>query len=175
MKQKMILCLGLSILIISSCKNAAQSDAEKQAGLITKTMKEHSPGSIPTSGNSYYMKATIDGKEWSASHMMPDDAVSSSYKMIHGADGESYITFQLWKRGVEVGKKIPFSSDNAANLSIEGTSGFFSGQIGEVEITKMDDQWLEGKFHFTATSSSSDKKVGVTNGSFRVALVPGLK
>lgn len=141
---------------------------------IQTTAKDNTPGAIATSGNGYMMKAKIDGRDWSASHMMPDDDVNSSYKMIHGENGGDYINFQLWKRGIEVGKKITFSDDHVANLSLENVSGFFGGKSGEVEITKMDEQWLEGNFHFTATTSSSDKKVEVTEGQFRVALVPGL-
>jgi hypothetical protein len=160
---------------ICSCNNGAQSEAVKQAEAIQKAVKENTPGAIATSGNGYYMKANIDGKAWSASFMIPDDNASSSYKMIHGENGGDNIHFQIWKRGIEIGKKILFDENHAADLTLESFDGFLAGKSGEIVIVKMDDQWMQGTFKFTATASSSDKKVEVTNGEFRVPLVPGLK
>ncbi|HVG15349.1 MAG TPA: DUF6252 family protein [Chitinophagaceae bacterium] len=174
--KKMHFILSVSIILISlvACNGGAHSEAVKQAALIEKTMKENTPGSLPTSEAGYYMKAKINGADWSASHMMPDDAATSSYKTIQGESPGRSIYFQLWKRGIEPGKKIPFSDNRAATLSVND-SEFFHGSQGEVEITKMDDQWMEGNFHFTGTTNSSDERVEVTDGSFRVALIAGLK
>jgi hypothetical protein len=175
MKQVLfIFCTALLLVAVTGCNNA-QTDAVKQAEAIQQTVKENSPGSIPTSESGYYMKAKIDGKQWTASHMMPDDNASSNYKRIQGENDGDNMDFQLWKRGVEVGKKIPFTEDHAANLSLKDIPAFFGGRSGYVEIIKMDDQWLEGTFQFTATSSGSDKKIEITDGHFRVALVAGLK
>lgn len=174
MKQTLfIFCISLLVIPFAGCDNGAQNEAVKQADLIQKTMKENSPGTIATSDNGYYMTAKIDGKEWSASHMVPDNDERSSYKMIRGENDGDNINFQLWKQGVEVGKKRTFSETNAAGIFIADDPALISGQAGEVEITRLDEQWLEGTYHFTATSGNSNKKVEVTDGRFRVA--SGLK
>ncbi len=45
-------------------------------------MEENTPGAIATSENGYFMKAKIDGKEWVASRMVPDNDAKSSSKMV---------------------------------------------------------------------------------------------
>jgi hypothetical protein len=175
MKQvSFVFCTVLLLIGVVGCSNA-QSDAKKQAELIKETIKNNSPGTIATSAKGYYMNAKIDGKDWVASHMMPDENTNSGYIRLFGERGADNISFQLWKRGLAVGKKIDFSENHAADLNLKDNPAFFGGRTGYVEITKMDEQWLEGTFQFTATSSSTDKKIQVTNGRFRVALVPGLK
>lgn len=175
MKQVLFICCTFFLLVgIVGCSNA-QSDAVKQAELIKETVKKNSPGSIPTSATGHYMTGKIDGKAWAASYMMPYTDVSGSYIYIAGENEGDDINFQLWKRGLAVGKKIDFSEDHAANLNLKDVPAFFGGRSGYVEITKMDDKWMEGTFQFNATSHSSDKKVTVTNGRFRIAIVPGLR
>ena len=175
MKQILFIACSIFLLtVVTSCNNA-QSDAVKQAELIKKTVKENSPGTIPTSAAGHYMTAKIDGKEWSAAAMMPYTDVNGSYLYIVGENDGDDINFQLWKRGIEVGKKTEFSEDHAANLNLKDVSAFFGGYAGFVEITKMDDKWVEGTFQFNASSHSSDKKVTVTDGHFRIAIVPGLR
>jgi hypothetical protein len=167
-----VACTFLLLVTVASCNNA-QSDAVKQAELIQKTVKENSPGTIPTSATGHYMTATIDGKKWSASYMMPYTDVNGSYLYIVGENDGDDINFQLWKQGIGVGKKFEFSEDHAANLNLKDVSAFFGGYSGLAEITRLDDKWLEGTFHFNASSHSSDKKVTVTDGRFRIAIVPG--
>ena len=155
-------------LILFSCGNAGQDDAKLLAEQIKETTKKNSPGTVTTSESGYYMKARINGKQWVASHMMPDEDVNSSYIRIHGENEGDYMNFQLWKRGVEPGKKFPFDNDHAANLSLEQDAGFWAGTSGGIEITKLDGKWMEGKFSYKATSSSSTKTIEVTEGLFRV-------
>jgi len=163
-----IACCLLAICCINGCNSGVQSDAAKQSELINKTIEENSPGSIATGENGYYMKAKLDGKEWSASHMMPHNDERSSFKMIHAENAGDVIKLQLWKKRIEVGKKVPFSETNMANLFIEGDPNMYGGQSGEIEIIKFDDKWIEGTFHFTARSSSSGAEIEVTEGRFRI-------
>jgi hypothetical protein len=175
MKQVVFIFCTIFLLIgVVGCSNA-QSDAKKQAELIKETVKNNSPGTIPTSAKGCFMTASINGKDWSATHMMPDENTSSGYIRLFGERGGDNISFQLWKRGLAVGKKVAFDENHAADLNLKDNPAFWGGRTGYVEITKIDDQWLEGNFQFTATSSSTDKKVAVTNGRFRVAPVPGAK
>lgn len=156
----------MSIILISC--NSAQSDAQNTADEIQKTMAENSPEAKFVDESGVYMTAKIDGREWSAVTMIPDNNERSTQKRIRGEKGEDNITFQLWKQGIEAGKKVPFSESNPAGIFLENDPALLSGQKGEVEITKLDDEWLEGVFHFTATSPNSSKKVEVTDGRFRV-------
>lgn len=171
MKRFFHVALAISFVGFMSCGNSSQDDAKQLADQIKETVKQNSPGSVTTSQSSYYMKAKIDGKQWEASHMMPDEDASSSYIRIHGENGEDYMNFQLSKRGVELGKKLPFDDEHAANLSLVNDPAFWSGKSGEIEITKLDGQWMEGKFAYKATSSSSSKTIEVTEGFFRVPFV----
>lgn len=163
-----VIITTLLSFILPSCRESSQSDAKVLSGQIKQAVKENSPGTIPTDEGGYFMKAKIDGKQWVASHMMPDEDVHSSYIRIHGENGGDYMNFQLWKRGVEAGKKFPFDNDHAANLSLEEDAGFWGGTSGEIEITKLDGKWMEGKFAYKATSGSSRKTIEVTEGFFRV-------
>lgn len=168
MNRSQVVPTTLLLFVLFSCEGSANTDAKQVSEKIKQTTKENSPGTIATGESSYFMKAKIDGKQWVASHMMPDEDINSSYIRIHGENGGDYMNFQLWKRGIEPGKKFPFSDDHAANLSLEDDAGFWGGTSGEVEITKLDGKWMEGKFAFKATSSSSTKMIEVSEGFFRV-------
>lgn len=167
---KYITCAALAFtsLLFFACGNSSHEEANELADQIKETVKKNSPGSIATKETEYFMKAKIEGKQWIASYMIPDEDANSSYIRIHGENGEDYMNFQLWKRGIELGKKFPFDDDHASNLSLEGDPAFWSGKSGEIEITKLDGKWMEGKFAYKATSSSSSKSIEVTDGFFRV-------
>lgn len=121
--------------------------------------------------SSFAIAATLHFMIWVASHMMPDEDINSSYIRIHGEDGGDYMNFQLWKRGIELGKKFQIDNDNAADLSLKDDAGFWAGKDGEIEITKLDGKWMEGKFSYKATSSNSAKSVEVTDGFFKVPFI----
>jgi hypothetical protein len=163
----LIVCSSVIISFITAC-NGTRSEAQKQSELIQTTLKENSPGSISTSKDGYYLSAKLDGKEWSANAMMADNSASSNIKMIHAEGGDDVIKLQLYKPRIVVGKKVAFNEQSPANL-FTADGAMYSGNTGEIEITKVDDQWIEGSFHFTATTSSSNAKVEVTDGRFRVA------
>jgi hypothetical protein len=171
---KLALILVIVAQITTSC-NSAQSDAQKQADLIEKTMKENSPGSVTTTESGTYMTAKIDGREWTATALIPDNNASSNTKLVRGQRGKDMIQFQLYKPRNIVGTKVSFGDGNSAGIYIESDPALLSGRRGELEITKVDEQWVEGIFHFTATGTnydatgnSSKKTVEVTDGRFRV-------
>lgn len=160
--------LMASICILSACKNQQQKDAEKLMEQIQITAKQNTPGLIATSENGYWMKAKINGKEWTASGMLPND--KSDSKRIHGENNGEAISFSVWTRGLEVGKHFPFSEDDVADLFTNDDVGIWGGRKGEVIITKADGQSLEGSFSFTGSTSRSEKTVEVTDGYFRMPL-----
>ena len=165
-----VVSLLISFFIVS-CAETSREDPSKIAEQVEQSVKKNSPGTIATSSGGYYMKAKIDGKEWVATHMMPDDDVNSSYIRIHGENGGDYMNFQLWKRGIELGRKFAFDDERVANLSLEEDAGFWGGKSGEIEIIKLDGKWMEGRFSYKASSSSSAKIVEVTHGFFRLPFV----
>ena len=79
-----------------------------------------------------------------------------------------YQDFLNDPNSIEPGKKFSFDQEHAANLSLERDAGFWGGTSGEVEITKLDGGWMEGKFAYKATSSSSTQTIEVADGFFRV-------
>jgi hypothetical protein len=166
------LSLILLVLIASACKNKTATSATELAKDIQSAAKKQTPGTVPASKTGYYMNATIDGQAWAAAFMMPDDNASSSYKTLSGEKGDTYINFTLWKRAIAPGKSFPFGENDVANLSVEGVPGFWGGRTGEVKITSVEGEWLEGTFHFDANSagSGSGRIIRVTNGNFRVPL-----
>lgn len=168
---KEFVAVAMLSFVLIACGSSAQDEAKDLAKKIEETTTKNSPGTVATKEDNYYMKARIDGKQWTASHMMPDEDLNSSYIRIHGENGGDYINFQLWKQGVKAGKNFPFDEDHAANLSLEEEAGFWGGTDGQLEITKLDGNWMEGKFSFKASSSSSTKTIDVTEGFFRVPFV----
>jgi len=161
----------LAITLISACQNSQQSEAKKLAGEIKDAVAKNTPGFIATSKDQYWMSAKIDGKDWTASAMLPIDK-SDSRRIQAENNGES-IGFYIWMRGLEAGKHLAFSESSAADLFTNDDVGIWGARSGEIIITKIDDVSLEGTFSFTATSSRSDKKLQVTEGRFRVPAVAG--
>lgn len=160
----------LAIIFLSAC-GGAQSDAKKLAEQIQQTAKANTPGYVATSESGYYMKAKIGGKEWIASAMYPNDN-SDSRRIVGEKNGET-ISFPIWMRGLTEGKKIEFSENKAADLFTNDDVGIWGGRKGVVEITKINDEVVEGKFYFTASTSSSSKTLEVTEGFFRMPLKAG--
>lgn len=162
-----LLILGISLVVIlPACTAKPENDAAQPAGQSQPVTKEPSPGAVPTKEDGYYMKAKIDGKQWVAAYMVPDIDPRSNDKQIQGEDPGTTINFMIWKPGVKVGMKKEFKESHAANLFTG--DDIYGGRKGEFEITRADDQWTEGKFSFTATTSGSSKIIEVTEGFFRV-------
>ncbi len=168
MKQTAVtLTLFLIVAFVLPACNSEQDKARQAAEQMKSTMKEHAPGSVATSKNEYYMKAKLNGKDWEATHMMPYEVIMSASRII-AYKGDEWIGFPFSVERVKAGEKRDFNESNAADLSfdLDGNS-LWGGTKGEVEVTKADDQLIEGRFNFTATSSRSNKAVEVSDGYFR--------
>ena len=119
---------------------------------------------IPTTEGGWTMTATVDGKPWEAATVIPPaqaGRVIGSYK-------DGYINLPYWKQW-KAGKQYNISETSAALFMAVGKPVLWTGRIGQIQVTKLTDAWLEGTFYFTATTTGSDKKVEVTNGFFRVS------
>jgi hypothetical protein len=161
-----IFCFPILIVSITACNNGAQNEAVKQADQVQAAIKENRPGTIPTKKDGWSMKAKVGGKDWAATSMMPPDAAGR----IIGYYDEEWIGLPYDRRYLVVGKKITFGEDNATDLATNDDVGLWGGRKGEMEITKVDENWAEGKFYFTGSTSRSDKTMEVTDGFFRISL-----
>ena len=163
MKQTLFI-LGISLIITLPACNS-QSDASKQAKEVQSAIKENKPGTVATTADGYTMRAKLDEKEWTATSMMPPETAGR----IIGYMNAEYIGFPYDRRYLVVGKKITFGEDNAVDLSTND-AGMLGGRKGEMQITKVDNNWAEGTFFFTASTSGTNKTVEVTDGFFRIPL-----
>ncbi len=160
---KFLLNTFLSIFILASC-NSQKSDAVKQAKEVQSAVQENRPGAIAITEGGWSMTAKLNGKDWKASSIMPPDAAGR----IIGYYNKDYIGLPYDKRDMVVGKKNKLGEDNAVDLSMQDYPGLLSTNAGEMEITKVNDNWAEGTFRFR--TKSSDKTIEVTDGFFRISL-----
>lgn len=164
---KALLTVSIAVILMASFTscNSSKSDAEKAADTIKEAAAQGSPGTKPVSETNTFVKATIDGKEWEAKRMMQDASVNSSYKLVCGEDDDITIRFSIWQP--EAGRTRKLGEDMVIDFWNGGE--ILGGRSGEITITRVDEKWVEGTFHFTATQMNSDKKYEITNGSFRIA------
>jgi hypothetical protein len=173
MKRFSLLLLALACTLFA-CNGQQKNDATKLAKGIESLRNKLTPGSIATSTGGYYMKCKIDGKDWVAVSMLPlkvDDRVlgytgSGDYIGIPGIPQNTPLGY---KYIVGKTKGIDLHIENDKSLvDKDGYVILLDKEIGKVEITKRDGDWIEGTFYFTASSSTHDKKIVVTEGFFRV-------
>ena len=151
------------VLVLCSCSEG-QRHQDIEAKKTTASIIENRPGSVPTTSNGYMMHAKLEGKIWMAISMMPPSETGRIIGYNHGEDiGLPYDSLMILP-----GTKIIFGESNSVDLSSVDDVGMWMGKTGEMEITAMNDHWLEGKFFFTATSSNSKKSLSVTDGFFRI-------
>jgi hypothetical protein len=152
------------LLLLTQCNNHSSSaQIIEESKMVAESIKAAKPGTVATSENGYYMKAKINGKDWEASSMMPPEMPSR----IIGYYNDESISFPYDRRDMRVGKKTNFEN-SGVDLFLSDDVGIWGGHTGEMEITKADEISAEGKFFFTATAKGTDKKIQVTEGSFRI-------
>ncbi len=162
MKQT-VFTLGASLIIATMLVSCSNGNGSKVLDYRDKIRY----GTIETKEGGWSMKAKIDGKDWRATSIMQPDAAG---RIIGYYFNREYIGLPYDRRDMVVGKKIKFSENNAVDLSINDDVDLWAGRKGEMEITKVDKNWAEGTFFFTAGTSSSDKTVEVTDGFFRISV-----
>ena len=154
--------------ILFSCANSNEKHKKNDASISQSEKKENRPGSMETSNDGWNMKANINGKNYSAySVWLP----KGEHQIVGFYDGDKYIGLYYHPKDLVVGNKLLFS-DLHADLTTNDSVGIRSGDKGELEITKVDDKWVEGKFFFTAVSydAKKSKTIEVTNGFFRIGV-----
>ena len=159
---KQTISILVLVIMFSYCGN--QSSAIKDQQQAMEVLKSVTPGTVPTTSDGFTMKAKLNGKEWSATSMMPPVAPSR----IIGYNNGEYISFPYDRRNMVIGKKTTFTQDYAVDLTTDDDVKFWGGRKGEMLITKVDDNMAEGTFFFTASASGSTKTIEVTDGFFRI-------
>ncbi|RYF97824.1 MAG: hypothetical protein EOO02_20170 [Chitinophagaceae bacterium] len=156
-----LLILSISIFaIVSSCNG--QASALEQAKKTEKAIKDAPrPGTVPTKNGGWTMTATINGKQWSATSMMPPAAAGVMIGYI--GEGSYLMMYSFEKRSAKIGKVAKLGDGYSVDYWVkDGT--VYSGYKGTMEITAINGSWAEGKFAF------STKGLVVTDGFYRVEL-----
>ena len=162
---KYLLNVFFIFFILTSC-NSQQSSTVEQAKETQSAIEKIKPGIMQAAEGSWTMTAKLNGKEWKASSLMPPEAASR----IIGYYQDEYIGLPYNHSDMVAGHKEVFGENNAVDLSTSDDAGMWGGRKGEMEITKVNNDWAEGTFHFTATASGTDKTVEVTEGFFRIKI-----
>jgi len=162
-KTLLVFCIALTFL---SCGDSTQTKAIKDQNEAQAIIKSMQPGRIATKEGEWTMTMKLNGKDWVASSMVQPDAND----MIIGYKGEESVRLPYYKNDMKVGSKVKFGEYHAADLFTDDEVGIWGGRKGEMEITKVENGWAEGKFFFTATAGGTDKQMEVTDGFFRIAI-----
>jgi len=150
--------ITLSFLFIVACQSC-QSQATKAAKQTQASAASIRPDAIATTAGGFTMTAKINGITWSAASIMPPEAAGR----IVGYYDKEYIGLPYDKEYMKAGKKITLGPDEAADISLTGV-GLATTKNGEMEITKVDGEWAEGKFFFTSSINDTNKIVVITEG-----------
>jgi Family of unknown function (DUF6252) len=159
-----LLILGVLVLF-SNCSGHTNSEVEAQKLANEIRDKTAVPGESPNAN--LFMKAVIDGNQWTADKLIPDeDAKSSNYHVNGSANGTS-IAFYVSTSHIQAGDVHNFGETNAADFMTDDENVFYGGRTGKFEVTKVDEEGFEGKFNFNASSARAPKKFEVTEGVLR--------
>ncbi|MEO5592285.1 MAG: hypothetical protein ABIR15_20600 [Chitinophagaceae bacterium] len=151
----------IMLCLISSCNS--QQTVKEKAIAEKNAIESARPGTIPAKEGGWTMTAKINGKAWMATSLMPPEAAGR----IIGYYKNAYIGLPYYHK---MGEKTNFGESNAVDLSIDGDDNFYGGRTGGMEIIKVNGDWVEGIFHFTANSKGSSKIFEVTDGFFRISM-----
>ena len=155
---------GISLFFIQcSGQTKTAKEAQKLANEISE--KTAVPGESP--GENLYMKATIDGKPWTATKLIRDNSISSNNYRVTGTVNGTTIGFYVYLPHLKAGDAARFYEGNVADFITNDENVFYGGSTGKFVVTKLDDQGFEGTFYFTAGSTGVSKKFEVTGGSLR--------
>ena len=161
-----ILLLLITASMLSSCSNSNQSNALSDAKELQSAIQKMQPGGIPTTEAGWTMTAKINGKEWVANSILSPKATG---RIVGDNNGVS-ISLPYDRRSMVVGDITTISHNNAVDLMTNDDVRLWGGYKGAMKITKVDNEWAEGKFYVSASDDGSGKTLEVTNGFFRISI-----
>jgi hypothetical protein len=160
---KLLFIVVMVLPFFTAC-NSQKKPLDK-AKEVQAAITQARPGTMPTKEGSWMMVAKINGKAWVAASVMPPEAAGR----IVGYHNKEYIGLPYNKQYIKVGKKIALGEEEAADIFFTGV-GLATTNKGQIEITKVEEGWAEGKFYFTETINGTDKVIEITDGFFRIAV-----
>ena len=167
---KEILTILITAVILCSCGNSSQNKTLEDAKQLAAGIEKIDPDGIPTTAGGWTMTAKINGSDWTASSIMPLEATGRIIGDYNGAG----LGFPYDRREMVVGRKEIFGEHNVVQISTikDGAKEYWDGLKGEMEITKVEGDWVEGKFFVTGKRSFTDtpKSVEITDGFFRISI-----
>lgn len=150
-----------AMLLAVGCGRSTVEEAEEHAAKISEATNAAAPESIPPG---CYMRAVINGEKWEATAMTPDVSIPSIVS-VNGRKEGSLITFTISGKPDNVG--TPRDLSDMYTITYWGSNDdIFGAKSGQTTVRKLDDQFLEGTFHFTAEQNG--KKITCTDGEFRI-------
>ena len=159
---KTVIALFFAGIFYSVCHG--QSGAVKDQQSAYKVLDDLKKKNMqPATDDGWTMTCLIDGKPWKAIALYIPAAIGR----IGGENGKSKVSLYD-PTSYRVGYKRDFST-SAVEFDPPGSNDIWGGHAGEMEITRVANGWVEGKFHFTATGMTTHGKIEVTNGFFRFA------
>ena len=150
--------------LLSSC-GSDQSKAVNDAKNIQAEIQKTKPGSVAATEDGWTMTAKINGKVWTATSMIPPDRAG---RIFGENNGESISLPYYDRRSFLAEKKTKLGK--GVDMMLNDDVKLWGSKEGELEITKVDDKWAEGKFYFTASGFQTDKTMEVTDGFFRISM-----
>lgn len=160
--------VGYAAATRNDARNHADQIIAMRDSVSTTTADSTTPN--PDSLGGGYLRATINGRSWEATEMTPDMGRGSSL-VVNGRNSSGFLNFNIDGTNTEVDKPRLFRKTSAVMYWDENNETWF-GTKGEAVVTKVDAQWIEGKFHFAAEKNG--QKVVGENGEFRVPSRPGV-
>jgi hypothetical protein len=164
MKKEFLALVSMLVIFSISCNSQNTNDAVTQANDVQKMVKENSPGYTSASAE-YYMKAKINGKDWAADEFMVNDGGG----IVGQTKDKEHIRLPFELRYAKEGEITNFQS-NAADIYMNDDVKIWGGHQGKMMFTKVGNNYAEGKFYITGTSQNSDKKLLITEGTFRIPI-----
>ena len=160
---KTLIAILIASAMISSCNGQSSKAIKDQQDAYKVLDDAEKKATNATSEGGWTMTCLIDGQSWKASGIM----TPSQTGRIVGKYKDGKISLPL--PPYEVGHKTNFEN-SAVDFSPVGAPDFWGGHSGEMEVTRVQGGWAEGKFHFTAKLMKSDKKIEVTDGFYRIKI-----
>src|SRR6266700_3365301 len=120
MKQAISVLVAAMLLSYCGSHSNAMNDQQK----AYEAIKNNIPGTVPVTADGYTMTVKMNGKEWTATSMMPPEA---SNRIIGYNNGE-YIGLPYGRSYMVVGKKIAFAEDNAVDLTTNDDVSIWGGR-----------------------------------------------
>ena len=163
-KYLLLVCTALSCCFCFGQQSKAMKDQQKAYDILHN---KNADGRFNTSAGGWTMTANINGKPWKANFMYSPKETSR----IIGHLEVEFISLPYRADRMTVGAKQKFSNSLAVDINLDDKIGIYGANEGEMVITKVSGDWIEGTFHCSGSAASDDKKlIVISNGYFKIKI-----